>query len=81
MRPIDAEGHRVQQCGFIIGVGKDRQRVMGDGAIMAGAFHRSVECVMLANERYRLFQIAVANVAILEHTAPENPLLLTAAPV
>src|SRR5262245_4990760 len=59
---------------------KERQRIGGDGAVMARARHRVVERAVLDHQADRMIEVGVARLALLKGAAPELALCVRAAP-
>ena len=64
---------------FIAEVGKQRQRILGDGAVVARALDRVLERAVLGHQPDRLFEVGVGRLAFFQRAPPERALALRAA--
>src|SRR5215471_3504190 len=79
MAAADDELHGLAQSLLDRRIGKQSERILGDGAIMARALDRVVKRTVLDHERDCRFDIALRSVALLERAAPEVTLVLRSA--
>ena len=75
MRARDAEIDGVEQRLLHRSIGKQRERVAGDGAVMASALDRIFQCAMAAHDRDGLVEIGGLDLALLKHPFPEQALI------
>lgn len=80
MIAVDAELDELGERLAVVAFGKDRQRVGGDGAVVAGPQNRVVQRVVLLHQLDRMCKVAVAALAILQGALPEGALFRRAAP-
>src|SRR5262249_49499017 len=79
MGAAEADLHRLDQRGLHGRVGEQRERVLGDRAVMAGAPHRVLERAVAGHVADRGLEVALLGVALLEGAAPERALAVGAA--
>src|SRR5437016_8757165 len=80
MRAGDAELDGLLERRLHDGVGEQRQRVLGDRAVMARPLDRVLERAVLGHQAEGDFEVLLRRVALLERASPERALALGAAP-
>ena len=79
VRPRDAEIHGLDQCGLHRRIGKQSQRIAGNGAVMVGAADGVFERAVLDHQPDGMIEIGVFGLAALQRSPPEFALGVAAA--
>ena len=79
-RPVDAEADQIGERVRVAIALEDRQRVAGDGPIVAGALHGRFDRTVLLHQADRPLKIALLNLGVAQRPFPEIALDIPAAP-
>ena len=78
---VNAKCNRIEQSRLVVRFREDRQSIMGDRPIVPGAVNRVFNRAMLSDQGNGTLKIAIVDIAVLQHTAPERALAVAATPV